>query len=203
MSETFPLPDDDFPLAEIELTAEDLSDDAIFSVTDPGVSDVPVILQAITKKSPSGTTYFQTHPENGLWLQVSAVFDEDSTDREFYVLPPKMVPVIPPNLVRKVTLVPYTTLEKRIGVWPIKHAQDPTRKTSWEITALDVCKQAQGQWVRKVNAGSHWNVAVGKQSDLPWWPEGFDRSMISDLALKANMVTSVQHPIVQRLRGLS
>lgn len=203
MSETFPLPEDDFPLAEIELTADDLSADAIFSTTDPTVSDVPVILQAIAKKAPSGTTYFQTHPDQALWLKVSAVFDEDSTDREFYVLPPKMAPVVPPALLRSVTLVPYTTLEKRVGVWPIKHAQDPTRKTSWETTALDVCRKAQGAWVRKVNAVSHWDVAVGKQPDTPWWPEGFGQDMILDLALKANMVTSVNHPIVQRLRGLS
>ena len=188
---------------EIELTAEDLSPEAIFSATDPTVSDVPVVLQAISRRSPSPTAYWQTHPDNDLWVKTPVVFDEDSTDREFYVLPPKVVPAIPPELVRTVTLVPYTTLEKRVGLWPIKHAQDPSKKTMWETTALEVCRKAQHGWVRKVNAGSHWDVAIGRQSDQPWWPEGFDRAMIFELGLKSNIVTSLKHPIVTRARGLT
>jgi len=199
------VPADDFlaQFADLQLSADDLSADAIMSVTDPTVSDVPTILQAISKRSPSNTTYFRTHMDDNLWLKVVAVFDEESTDRDFYVIPPKLIEVIPPELRRTVTLVPYTTLEKRIGVWPVKHAQDPTKKTVWETTALETCRKAQTRWVRKKNAGSHWDAAFGAMADEPWWPEGFGRDMIFDLALKANIVTSISHPIVQRVRGLA
>ena len=187
---------------EIELTDDDLSLDELTYIDDPHVSDVPVRLEALSLKGPSNTTYFQTGKKED-WTNVTAIFDEDSDDRRFYIVPKKISPVIKDRkLLRAVVLVPYTTLEDKIGLWPLKRPVDLESPSSkWYTSAKRICEKAQNRWMRKQNAGGEWQSSEGLQDKTPWWPDNFDKQLIRELALDAITITSTQHPIIKRLRG--
>jgi hypothetical protein len=187
---------------EIELTDDDLSLDELTYIDDPHVSDVPVRLEALSLKGPSNTTYFRT-AEKDLWQNVTALFDEDSDDRRFYIVPKKIIPVIKDRkLLRAVILVPYTTLESKVGLWPLKRPVDLESPSSkWYLSAKRICEKAQTTWMRKKNAGGEWQSAEGQQNQEPWWPDNFDTNLIKELALEAITITSTQHPMIKRLRG--
>ena len=189
---------------EFELSADDLSLDELTFIDDPHVSDVPVRLEALSLKGPSNTTYFRT-AETELWQNVTALFDEDCDERRFYIVPKKLVPHIPdPNLLRKVVLIPYTTLENKVGLWPQKKPVDPTAPSSkWYKSAIRICEKAQKQWMRKQNGGSEWLSAEGFQPQEPWWPDNFDKKLIKELAIDAITITGTSHAMIKRLKGKS
>ena len=186
----------------ITLTEADLDCDAILSVTDPTVSDVPPVLDGLPLCPWGKTTYAQTAEDPELWLSAVAVQNDDTGEYTF--IPGPLQGAVDAKLLRSVRLIPWTTLERRVGLWPIKISHDSDGAlNSWTRTALQVCEVARTQWVRRINAGGHWNHVVGLQTDKPWWPENLTKKLIFDLAVRPNLATSLDHPMIKRLRGLA
>ena len=168
------------------------------------MSDVPVRLEALALKGPSNTTYFRT-ADKKLWHKTTALYDEHSDERRFFLIPNGLIKAIAlkdRKLLRQVILVPYTTLEKKVGLWPLKTPVDPDAPSSkWYTSAFRICEKAQTKWMRKHNAGSEWHSAEGSQTEQPWWPDNFSLELIRELALDAITITSTQHVMIKRLRG--
>jgi hypothetical protein len=186
----------------ITLTEDQLGFDQVMSITDCSVSDVPPVLNGLPLSAPSSTTYFQTSEDTDLWLSTRAVFDGDTNEPTF--IPNALAGAFEPGLLRGVRLIPWTTLEKRVGLWPIKLTTDKDGQLNpWARTALQVCEVARKRWVRRINAGGHWDHAVGLQTDKPWWPDDFGHELIYRLAVRPNLADSIEHPMIKRLRGLA
>jgi hypothetical protein len=189
---------------DIELGDDDLCLDELVTLEDPHESDVPLRLEAMGLGSPSDTTYIRTPPEE-TWMTMKMILDSSTDDRRMYVVPKKLIPHIPDQkLIRSVVLVPFTTLEKSVGIWPLKKPVDPEAATSiWYKTAYRICQKAQTEWTRKQNIGGQYGSSKGEMKQEPWWPDDFGPAMIKELALDAITITSTKHPIIQRLRGLA
>jgi hypothetical protein len=133
------------------------------------------------------------------WIPVAVI----EMDDEVYAVSPALVEVLGDD-VKRVRL--YLTIERggTVFFWPIALPGPDGRRSSWAQSAQEAAMQAVKQWVRvKSNrsAGCYDVDAAAADIPEPEWPDKTPDELL-DLAFKGKFITSVDHPVVRKLRGL-
>ena len=87
--------------------------------------------------------------------------------------------------------------------WPIRLPGPDGRLNPWHESAQRAAETAKDHWVRIVANRSlgGYDVYTAQFQQEPQWPAESDDELIA-VAFRGRMLTSVDHPVVLRLRGL-
>jgi hypothetical protein len=135
------------------------------------------------------------------WRFETAVL-ELKEERETYLVESHLWSELLGDIIPKVL---FTTINRQnvLSLWPIRLPGEDGRLDQWNRSALAAAKIAETHWIRlaaNMSLGAYEvHKALGEHPE-PEWPEiSFDE--ILTVAFKDKFIRSIEHPIIQKLRG--
>ena len=180
------------PFADVE--ALRLSPDAATVAVHKIITRVPV-------RKPGGQEFFRVHPDEGYRLETGIIDLRD--DREAYLIHPQLRE----ELADEIRFVRLYTCISRAGavfLWAVPLPGPDGRRLGWHDSAHAAAELATKQWTRikaDMSAGQYETSVAAAEIPEPEWPESPFKELLR-LAFKDAFIDSVDHPVVQRLRGL-
>lgn len=164
---------------------------------------VKKLLTTVPVRKPGRQDFVRVHPDPEYRLTPAAII-ELKEDREVYLVTPKMAQVLPSEFAT-VTLLTTINRQGVLHLWPVKQPGPDGKHNEWHRSAAEAAERAMEQWVRvtaNMSLGAYEiREAIGDAPD-PAWPDiSFEE--ILKIAFRDHIVDSVNHPLVQRLRGVA
>jgi hypothetical protein len=159
------------------------------------------LITTIPVRKPNRQEFVRVHPSPAHRLTPAALI-ELKEDREIYFVLPTIAMELPGEFFAA-TLC--TTINKQgvLYLWPVKLPAADGRVNEWHRSAAEAAELAMHKWIRlsaNMNLGAYEIAeAIGNLSE-PAWPE-LPFSEILRIAFRDRIVQSLDHPLVQRLRG--
>ena len=154
------------------------------------------VLTAVPLRKPFKHDWVRVHPT---WEQPAAVLKlAGDRQEELWLLKNELVGGIPPDLVTSMTFVPTITRQGAIALWPLRSPSSRGRNDTWAETAIEIARVARTSWVQ-VHADQRiaaYTYAKLDQQDDPDWGDT-SWAMLRELAFRAKLITSFDHPILQ------
>lgn len=157
-------------------------------------------LVTVPVRKPSRQEYVRVRAEPQFHLTTMVL--ELKEEREVYLVERSLWPALPTELSPRAL---YTTMSRQgvLSLWPVRLPGADGRIDAWSASALEAAQRATRTWVR-VTA----NMALGAYDvfeatgDLPDpdWPEATLDELVR-IAFRDRYITSLDHPVLRRLRG--
>jgi hypothetical protein len=167
---------------------------------------VKKLLTMIPVRRPGNQEWIRVHPDPAFRQNLPII--ELRTEREVYVVSKHLVPHLFGEIVY-VTLYTAITRQGVLFLWPVRLPGPDGKDIGWWQSARDAAARGTREWIRvRANMGlggyDVWTVPEDSlaQLDDPEWP-GENFWDLVRIAFKTSLVDSLDHPVVQRLRGLS
>jgi hypothetical protein len=163
---------------------------------------VKKLLTTVPVKRPSPQDFVRVHPAPGYRENFAMVDLKD--DREEYLV----LPAILPDLSGEVVLKTIFTAINRQGVtflWPVRLPARDDRRTDWPRSAREAAELAMTRWVRmkaNMSLGAYEITTTESVIADPVWPELSFQELVS-IAFRGRIITTLDHPVIKRLRGLT
>jgi hypothetical protein len=158
------------------------------------VADVPVW-------KPRKGQWIRTHPSKD--YQIETLLLELEEERELYLIAPRLHSALSTEpMVSRRLLITSITRQGRLFLWPIKLPAPDGKSNVWNETALDAARRASSAWVRiaaDMGFGTYRVWEAKTVLDEPKWPPLTFKEMIQ-LAFRERRISSLDHPVVKRLR---
>jgi hypothetical protein len=160
------------------------------------------LLSHMPIRKPNKQDFIRVHPGAEYRFNGAAliILDEDS---ETYLVTPECFPQLEQAFQSVFTLYLMINRQKVLAFWPIKLPGPDGRINSWHLTAHGVAETAMKTWVRVTsNRSLRGYEAFQAETPLPepeWPKQSF--SELFQIAFKGRIVSSEDHPVMQRLRG--
>ena len=126
----------------------------------------------------------------------------EDVDGENYLVAPAIVSSLEGD-VSPVLLVPYVTRDAQAGLWPLKRDRPGARINSWNASAFEAAKLAEGTWIRLATdmAMQSYN-AIKAIGDLgaPQIPSETYGALL-ERAFGDRVIDTHDHPVIRRLMG--
>jgi hypothetical protein len=150
------------------------------------------LLTTVPVRKPGKQDYVRVHPHPDYRANVALLELKD--DREVYLLTPAMAQELPGEFFMA-TL--YVTINRQnvLFLWPME----------WHRSAAEAAERAMTKWVRvqpNMSLGAYEIDIAGVTHSDPVWPE-FTLQDLIPIAFRDRLVNRIDHPVVQRLRGLT
>jgi hypothetical protein len=165
------------------------------------VIGVKKVLTAVPVRNPDRQWFVRVHPDPAYRVPTAVL--ELKAERETYLVEPSLIPDLPGEVIRKEIF----TAVSRQGVaflWPIRLPDAHGRRNSWSDSALEAAMAAMEKWVRivpnMVLGGYDLYTATAAMPE-PEWPD-LKLGELLRIAFKDRFIRSLDHPVVQNLRGL-
>jgi hypothetical protein len=161
---------------------------------------VKKLLRTVPVHKPNPQDFVRVHPSPEFRADFPVIELKD--EREEYIVTSKLVPELVGEFVSK-TL--FTAINKQgvIFLWPVRLPDPDGKSMEWWRSMREAAEFAMTQWVRvKSNlslAAYEIFVAEGHMGD-PAWPDVPFQELIR-LAFRDRLITSLDHPVIKRLRG--
>jgi hypothetical protein len=125
-------------------------------------------------------------------------------DREQYVVGRNLVSELVGELV-SVTL--FTTINRQgtLFLWPVRLPGPDGKEMEWWRSAREAAELAMTKWVRvkaNMDLGAYEMYEASGAMSEPDWPEETFQELIR-IAFKDRLITTLDHPVIKRLRGLA
>jgi hypothetical protein len=162
------------------------------------------ILVRVPVRKPRKSEFIQCHPDPAMSLAVTIYVDRENEDEVFFVAP-SMRGILAEDL-KPVLLQLATTRKGVLFIWPLTlPSEENPLGRSWHESARKAAEISKGQWVRvfadKSLGGYRVRLAEGNLSP-PEWPVDKTFSELLTIAFADRIITTEDHPVVRRLRGL-
>ena len=159
-------------------------------------------LLTVPVRKPAKEWFVQVHPDEEYRLQTAVI--ELKEDRETYLVDPTLWP----ELAMEATFSPralFTAMNRQgvLFLWPVRLPGAEGRVDEWSRSALTAADMAQGQWVRvtaNMSLGAYEVFSATADIQAPTWPEK-SLSELLRVAFRDKLIDSLDHPVLQRLRG--
>ncbi len=158
-------------------------------------------LALIPVRKPDKQWFIRVH-EDPNW-QMDAHILEIKEDNEHYIVTPDLMQSISHEVVTK-RLHAAINRQNTLFIWPIKLPIDG-RIDDWNRSALNIAELAKREWVRigsNRTMGMYEPMIAMCRENIPepeWTEDGFEK--IVQAAFKDRIITSMDHPVLKRLRG--
>jgi hypothetical protein len=100
-------------------------------------------------------------------------------------------------------LVHFLTRQGVNALWKIRLPRPGDKTSRWTESALLALKLAETEWVRlkadQALGGYTAETATGIK-ETPRWPD-YDFAKLLEIAFRDRLITSLDHPVLKRLRG--
>jgi hypothetical protein len=182
-------PPDPFDLASLRLNPSFIETAGVKKVT----NTIPV-------RKPNAQNFIRIHP-NPEYRENFAVI-ELKDEREHYLVRPELLPHLSGEVVLKTF---YWGISRQgVGfIWPIRLPAPDDRRSDWTRSAREAAEMAMSRWVRvkaNMSLGAYEMTVADSEIADPVWPELSFQEIIR-VAFKELMITSLDHPVIRRLRG--
>jgi len=162
---------------------------------------VKKLLTKVPVRKPSPQFFFRVRPEPA-YREALAVI-ELKEDREFYLLSMDIANSLTGDFAM---VMAYTAITRQgtLFLWPIPLPGADGRINEYHRSAHQHAEMAMTRWIRmRADAESRGYVAWEAEGEIadPAWPD-LSFAEILRLGFKGYVITSLDHPVVQRLRGL-
>jgi hypothetical protein len=187
-----------------EPTTDQLFDLDKFRVAQNFADEIGVrkALTVVAVERPNRQTFVRTHPSEA--YRMTAYLFEENAGRATYLVHPDIISAIVPE-VRARTLITTVTRQGDVFLWPVPLPSSDGRQDVWGEGQRCAADMARTRWVRIASnqkTGRYDVYTAEGTLDGPEWPEiGFQE--IVALAFKDRVITSLDHPVILRLRGLA
>jgi hypothetical protein len=165
-------------------------------------ASVKKLLTTVPVRKPNPQDWVRVHPDPQMRENFPLIELKD--EREEYVLAGALVPELVGEFVSK-TL--YTTVNRQgvVSLWPVRLPDPDGREMEWHRSAREAAAFAMTRWVRcKANRslGAYEIFQAEACIAEPAWPDLTFQEVIR-IAFRDRLITSMDHPVIKRLRGLA
>jgi hypothetical protein len=165
---------------------------------------VKKLLTTIPVKKPNAQTFFRVHPSPEYRDTFPIIGFKDDRDDQEYVVARPLVAELSGEFVTK-TLVTAITRQGTLFLLPLRLPGPDGRDMGWWKSLREHAELAKTRWVRVVpnrDLGAYECLVAAATLSDPDWPERSFRDLL-EIAFKDNLISSVDHPVIKRLRGLA
>jgi hypothetical protein len=158
-------------------------------------------LTTIPVRKPNSQDFFRVHPAPEYRLDASLIVLKD--DRESYLVPGNMQAALEKETT-PVTLFTGVTRQNVVFLWPVRLPLQDDKSNDWWISARSAAETAITAWTRlqaNMSLGAYEIMTSERIVAEPEWPELSFQELLR-IAFRDRLVTSMEHPAVQRLQGL-
>jgi hypothetical protein len=157
-------------------------------------------LITVPVRRPDRQWFVRVHPDDSWRLQTAVL--EIKEDRESYLVDRALWCELPGEIVPKVL---FTTISRQsvTFLWPVRLPGSDGRHDAWSRSLLEAARMAESSWIRVVanmSLGAYEVYQATGDFPEPSWPDTSFQNLLK-IAFKDRYVTSMDHPVVQRLRG--
>jgi hypothetical protein len=161
---------------------------------------VKKVLTTVQVRRPDKQWFVSVHPDEKWRMEVAMI--ELKEENEHYVVAPALAPGLIGEAVPKI-LFTGMTRQGNIFLWPVKLPGPDGKHDDWNRSALQAASQAMKAWVRVVankQVGGYELVQATANLPAPQWPD-MDFAQVFKIAFKDRIITSLDHPVLRKLRG--
>ena len=159
-------------------------------------------LNNVPVRKPNKQDFVRVHPDESYRVTLHVIVLQD--DREVYVVRPDLYAALN-NEVVTVTLFTAINRQGVVFLWPVRLPSSDGKTNAWWTSARMAAEQAMAKWVR-VSANQSlkaYEVLTAEScTHEPEWPEQSLQELIR-IAFRDQLVDSIDHPVVKRLRSLT
>jgi hypothetical protein len=163
---------------------------------------VKKLLTTIPVRKPGRQVFFRVHP-NPEYRDSFPMIDLKN-DREEYIVARHLVPELATELVHK-QLCLAITRQGIVFFLPLRLPGPDGKDMEWWRSMREHAERAQTHWIRVIpnhEVGAYEALQAADNLSEPEWPELKFWDLIK-IAFKDYLITSLDHPVVKRLRGLA
>lgn len=164
------------------------------------VAGVKKVITTVPVRKPSNQIFVRVRP--GEEWQLQALVLQLKEDGECYLVAPGLYGELAQEA-RAKQLYTYVTRDGNVAIWPINMPGDDGRLDSYSQSAHTGAEMAEKSWVRMVanrTVGAYDVMEAANLAEAPVWPDLTFQELLN-LAFRDRLITSVDHPIVKKLRG--
>jgi hypothetical protein len=163
---------------------------------------VKKLLTTIPVRKPGRQVFFRVHP-NPEYRDSFPMIDLKD-DREEYIVARHLVPELATELVHK-QLCLAITRQGTVFFLPLRLPGSDGKDMEWWRSMREHAERAQTHWIRVISnqeLGAYEALQAADNLSEPEWP-GLKFWDLIKIAFKDYLITSLDHPVVKRLRGLA
>jgi hypothetical protein len=163
---------------------------------------VKKLLTTVPVRKPGKQDFIRVRPEPEYRENFAMIELKD--DREEYLVRPEVQPDLAGEVVFK-TIFTVINRQGVVSLWPVRLPAPDDRKTDWPRSEREAAERAMTQWVRtkaNLSLGAYETFVAETVIAEPVWPDYSFQELLR-IAFRDRMVTSIDHPVVKRLRGLA
>ncbi len=158
------------------------------------------VITMVPVRKPDRQVFIRVHPDEH--YQLPTLVLELREDRETYLVHPELRDLINQELV---TTLLYTAITRQgnIFLWAVRMPGIDGRLDPWNQSAHEAAQHGMKKWIRVQSnrqLGCYEIYEAAGEIPEPEWPEKTMEELLR-LAFKNRFVTSLDHPILQQLRG--
>jgi hypothetical protein len=163
---------------------------------------VKKLLTTVPVRRPHSQDFVRVHPDPNYRMTFAVIDLKD--DREIYLLPPAIAQQLPGEFV---TITLYTAINRQgvVQLWPVRLPTPDGRINEWHRSAAEAAELAMKRWVRvraNMSLGAYEMFEAESTIPDPTWPELSFQELVK-IAFRDRLITSLDHPVIKRLRGLT
>ena len=157
-------------------------------------------ITTIPIRKPNRQDFVRVHSDESYRIQTAIL--EIKEDRENYLVAPQLWQELPSETTAKVL---YMAINRQgvIFLWPVRLADESGRLDNWNRSAHKAAQIAMDEWVRVASSralGAYEIFTPTGELPDPEWPEiSFEETL--KIAFGDYQITSLDHPVLKRLRG--
>jgi hypothetical protein len=159
------------------------------------------IITRVPVRKPGNQEFFRVHPEERFRLDTGIIDLRD--DRESYLVDRRLREELADEM-RAVRLYTCISRAGAVFLWAVPLPGPDGRRNGWHDSAHAAAELAMTQWTRikaDMSAGQYETSVAAAEIAEPGWPELTFNELLR-LAFRDAFIDTVDHPVVQRLRGL-
>jgi hypothetical protein len=163
---------------------------------------VKKLTTTVPVRRPSKQEFVRVHPAEEFRGSFAMIDLKD--EREEYLVRPELLQELEGEVVLKTV---FTAINRQ-GVtflWPVRLLAPDDRKSEWARSEREGAELAMKQWMRtrpNMSLGAYEHTIAESVMADPVWSDLSYQELLR-IAFRDRMVTSIDHPVVKRLRGLA
>jgi hypothetical protein len=160
------------------------------------------LLTTVPVRKPGRQEYVRVHPHPDYRANVALIELEE--DGDLYLVTPVMARELTGEFFMA-TLYTAINRQRVLTLWPVRLPAPDGRQSPWHKSAGGAARLAMEKWIRvrsNMSLGAYEIDAASETLSDPEWPNYTFQDLIP-IAFKDRLVNRIDHPVVQRLRGLT
>jgi hypothetical protein len=161
---------------------------------------VKKIVTTVPSRRPNPQDFVRVRPEPEFYENFAMICLKE--DQEDYLVRPELVHDLSGEIVYKTV---YTAINRQgvIFLWPVRLPRADGRIDGWARSDREAAEMGMSHWIRvraNRSLGAYEIFRAESEMADPVWPELSFHDLIK-IAYRDRMITSLDHPVVKRLRG--